>query len=126
MNDFTLSPFDDDKLKEECGVFGIIDHRDASAHVALGLHALQHRGQEAAGIISYDNEKFYTHRVPGLVSDNFNSSQIIGRLPGEIAIGHVRYSTTGGSEIRNIQPLLLIVLKSIITIYNLVYNLFNY
>ena len=86
---------DDDKPKEECGVFGIIGHPDASAHVALGLHALQHRGQEAAGIASYDGVQCYAHRALGLVGDNFNSADIIGRLKGYLAIGHVRYSTTG-------------------------------
>ncbi len=96
---------DDDKPREECGVFGIIGHPDASAHVALGLHALQHRGQEAAGIASYDGVQCYAHRALGLVGDNFNSADIIGRLKGYLAIGHVRYSTTGDTLLRNVQPL---------------------
>lgn len=100
-----MTPFDDDKLKEECGIFGIFGHADASAHTALGLHALQHRGQEAAGIVSCDGEKFYTHRALGLVGDNFNSADIIEKLKGHMAIGHNRYSTTGDTLLRNVQPL---------------------
>lgn len=98
-------PFDDDKLHEECGVFGIFGHPDASAHTALGLHALQHRGQEAAGIVSFDGSHFYTHRALGLVGDNFNSADVIAKLKGHIAIGHNRYSTTGDTLLRNVQPL---------------------
>jgi amidophosphoribosyltransferase len=95
---------DDDHPKEECGVFGIANHSDASAHCALGLHALQHRGQEAAGIVTFDGELFYTHHALGLVGDNFNTPNVIHRLKGNHAIGHVRYSTAGGSFLRNIQP----------------------
>jgi amidophosphoribosyltransferase len=102
---FSQSPFDSDKFKEECGVFGIFSHADASAHVALGLHALQHRGQEAAGIVSHDGRHFYSHRALGLVGDNFNSAEIINKLKGHIAIGHNRYSTTGDTLLRNVQPL---------------------
>ena len=98
-------PFDSDKLHEECGVFGIIGHPEASAHTALGLHALQHRGQEAAGIVSFDGRDFYTHRALGLVGDNFNSEDVIRKLKGHIAIGHNRYSTTGDTLLRNVQPL---------------------
>lgn len=98
-------PFDDDKLREECGVFGIHGTPDAAAHVALGLHALQHRGQEAAGITSFDGDEFHTHRALGLVSDNFSANSIINRLSGNSAIGHNRYSTTGDTAIRNVQPL---------------------
>lgn len=98
-------PFDDDKLHEECGVFGIFGSPDAAAHTALGLHALQHRGQEAAGIVSYDGRQFYAHRALGLISDNFSSSHIIDRLKGHVAIGHTRYSTTGETLLRNVQPL---------------------
>jgi amidophosphoribosyltransferase len=98
-------PFDDDKLREECGVFGIYGHEDAAALVALGLHALQHRGQESAGIVSFDGEMFHVHRALGLVGDNFNSEDIIRKLKGRMAIGHVRYSTTGNTVARNIQPL---------------------
>lgn len=98
-------PFDDDKLKEECGVFGVFGHADAAALTALGLHALQHRGQEAAGIVTYDGNQFHAHRNMGHVGDNFGSEEIIQRLPGTGAIGHVRYSTTGETVLRNIQPL---------------------
>jgi len=98
-------PFDNDHFHEECGVFGIFGHSDAAAHTALGLHALQHRGQEAAGIVSFDGQQFHAHRALGLVGDNFNSAEIIGKLKGHIAIGHNRYSTTGEASIRNVQPL---------------------
>ncbi|WP_375164705.1 amidophosphoribosyltransferase [Temperatibacter marinus] len=101
----STNPFDDDKLREECGVFGIFGSSDASAHTALGLHALQHRGQEAAGITTYDNVEFHTRRILGLVSDNFTDQETIGSLPGDCAIGHVRYSTTGDTVLRNCQPL---------------------
>ncbi len=96
---------DSDSLHEECGVFGIFDHGEASALTALGLHALQHRGQEAAGIVSYDGANFYNHRALGLVGDNFNSAEVIGKLKGHIAIGHNRYSTSGDTMLRNVQPL---------------------
>lgn len=98
-------PFDDDKLREECGVFGIYGTPDASAHCALGLHALQHRGQEAAGVTSFDGAEFHTKRVLGHVADNFTSQSVIDALPGDRAIGHVRYSTTGDTVLRNCQPL---------------------
>ncbi|MGE3782590.1 MAG: amidophosphoribosyltransferase [Alphaproteobacteria bacterium] len=94
-----------DRFHEECGVFGVYGHQDAAALTALGLHALQHRGQEAAGIVSYDGDQFSAHRGPGLVSDNFSSKEVIARLPGSTAIGHVRYATTGEVALRNIQPL---------------------
>ncbi len=90
---------------EECGVFGIYGHPDASAYTALGLHALQHRGQESAGIVSFDGEHFHSHKALGLVGDTFGSEEVIANLTGHSAIGHNRYSTTGGSEIRNMQPL---------------------
>jgi len=96
---------DADHFHEECGVFGIYGHPDAAALTALGLHALQHRGQEAAGIVAYDGSQFNTHRGPGLVGDNFGSRDVIDRLPGNVAIGHVRYATTGEVAQRNIQPL---------------------
>jgi amidophosphoribosyltransferase len=96
---------DDDHLHEECGVFGIYGLPDAAAHTALGLHALQHRGQEAAGIVTFDGEQFHHHRAIGLVGDNFGSEQVIGWLPGALAIGHNRYSTTGSTILRNVQPL---------------------
>ncbi len=97
--------FDGDTLREECGVFGIFGHPDAAALTALGLHALQHRGQEAAGIVSYDGERFHTERRMGLVGDHFSSEKVINRLRGTQAMGHVRYSTTGETILRNVQPL---------------------
>ncbi|MEX0921281.1 MAG: amidophosphoribosyltransferase [Rhodovibrionaceae bacterium] len=101
----TTNPFDDDKLREECGVFGIFNHADAAAHTALGLHALQHRGQEAAGIVSFDGQRFNAHRDLGYVGDIFSSELVMSRLKGHAAIGHNRYSTTGETVIRNVQPL---------------------
>jgi amidophosphoribosyltransferase len=98
-------PFDDDKLKEECGVVGIYGVEQAAARTVLGLHALQHRGQEAAGIVSFDGRQFNAHRALGYVADNFSSEQVIARLKGHSAIGHVRYSTTGETILRNVQPL---------------------
>ena len=94
-----------DTLREECGVFGIFGHPDAAAITALGLHALQHRGQEAAGIVSYDGKRFHSERRLGLVGDTFARREVIDRLPGTTAIGHVRYSTTGETILRNVQPL---------------------
>ena len=96
---------DDDHPKEECGLFGIYGLADAAALTVLGLHALQHRGQEAAGIVAYDGKQFHIHRALGEVGDNFNAPEIIGRLEGHMAIGHVRYSTTGETVLRNVQPL---------------------
>jgi amidophosphoribosyltransferase len=102
----TTSPFDDDKLHEECGVFGVFGHPDAGALTVLGLHALQHRGQEAAGIVTYDGTQFIAERHPGLVGDIFGkNSPHAEKLKGGNAVGHVRYSTTGGSMARNIQPM---------------------
>ena len=101
----TTHPFDDDKLREECGVFGIWGADTASAVVALGLHALQHRGQEAAGITSWDGRAFHSHRAQGHVAGNFDKDDIIRSLAGQAAIGHVRYSTTGETALRNVQPL---------------------
>jgi amidophosphoribosyltransferase len=101
----TTNPFDDDHLREECAVFGVYGHVDAAAHVALGLHALQHRGQEAAGIVAFDGRQFHAHRGMGLVSDIFADSNVIGRLKGSAAVGHTRYSTTGELVLRNVQPL---------------------
>ncbi len=95
----------EDKLQEECGVFGIFGSPDASTLTTLGLHALQHRGQEGAGIVTFDGSRFHGVRRTGLVGDNFNKPEIIGRLKGRNAIGHVRYSTTGDSISKNIQPL---------------------
>jgi amidophosphoribosyltransferase len=97
--------WDGDTLREECGIFGVYGHPDASALVALGLHALQHRGQEASGIVSYDQKQFHAERRMGLVSEHFTKSNVIDNLPGDAAVGHVRYSTTGGTILRNVQPL---------------------
>jgi amidophosphoribosyltransferase len=97
--------FDDDKLHEECGVFGVYGAEDASALTALGLHALQHRGQEACGVVSYDGEVFFSHKALGLVDSNFSDGQIIDRLKGHAAIGHNRYSTSGEQMLRNVQPM---------------------
>ena len=96
---------DDDKPKEECGIFAIFGHAQASAHAALGLHALQHRGQEAAGIVSFDGNMFHSHRAVGLIGDTFSRRSVIEGLPGHAAIAHARYSTTGASMMRNVQPL---------------------
>jgi amidophosphoribosyltransferase len=96
---------DADRLREECGVFGIFNHPDAAAITALGLHALQHRGQEAAGIVTFDGKRFHSERRMGLVGDTFSRRDVIDRLPGQVAVGHVRYSTTGETIIRNVQPL---------------------
>jgi amidophosphoribosyltransferase len=95
---------DDDHFHDQCGVFGVFDHPEAANMTYLGLHALQHRGQESAGIVTTDGEKLYAHRAMGLVQDSFNQEQL-GHLPGRIAIGHVRYSTAGGSHIKNAQPI---------------------
>ena len=101
-----LFGFDGETLHEECGVFGIFGHPDAGALTVLGLHALQHRGQEAAGIVTYDNGQFIAERHQGLVGDIFGkNSAHAEKLKGEFAVGHVRYSTTGGSTGRNIQPM---------------------
>ncbi len=94
----------DPKLKEECAVFGISDNSDASTLTALGLHALQHRGQEGCGIVSFDGKKYHSEKRFGLVGDNFSKEKVIKTLPGKFAIGHNRYSTTGGTTLRNIQP----------------------
>ncbi|MDA9042682.1 amidophosphoribosyltransferase [Pelagibacteraceae bacterium] len=92
------------KLKEECGVFGISNSNDAAALTALGLHALQHRGQEGCGIVSFDGEKYHSEKRFGLVGDNFNKEKVLKNLLGKYAIGHNRYSTTGENTLRNIQP----------------------
>src|ERR1700730_10596299 len=94
-----------DRLREECGVFGIYGRPDAAAITALGLHALQHRGQEAAGIVTFDGSRFHSERRLRLVRDPFPRKEVIERLPGQVAVGHVRYSTTGGTILRNVQPL---------------------
>ena len=94
----------DPKIKEECGVFGVSDAKDASALTALGLHALQHRGQEGCGIVSFDGKKYFSEKRFGLVGDNFNKEKVLNNLKGNYAIGHNRYSTTGNNTLRNIQP----------------------
>ncbi len=94
-----------DRLREECGVFGIFGHADAAALTTLGLHALQHRGQEAAGIVSFDGSNFFAERRLGLVSDHFTKASVLDQLQGTSAVGHVRYSTTGETILRNVQPL---------------------
>ena len=108
MRPFLSHPFDDDKLKEECGVFGVIGVADAANFVALGLHALQHRGQEAGGIVAYDaDEGFNNAKRFGYVRDNFTKADVMSTLPGSLAIGHVRYSTAGSkgsTAIRDVQP----------------------
>ncbi|MDE2516892.1 MAG: amidophosphoribosyltransferase [Rhodospirillales bacterium] len=96
---------DDDHFHEECGVFGVWNVPDAAAVTALGLHALQHRGQEATGIVSYDGARFHSHKGMGLVGDNFGDARVMAGLPGRIAIGHNRYATTGETILRNVQPL---------------------
>ena len=93
-----------DKFREECGVFGIFEHQDASTITTLGLHSLQHRGQEAAGIVSSDGEQFHAERHVGLIGDTFTKPSVIARLPGNRAIGHNRYATTGDGGMRNVQP----------------------
>jgi len=96
---------EDDAPRLECGVFGVYDVADAAALTALGLHALQHRGQEACGIAAFDGQRFHTERHMGHVGDAFGGGGLDQRLPGHCAIGHTRYSTAGGSFIRNVQPM---------------------
>ena len=98
-------PGEDDHPHEECGVFGIWGHSDAAALTALGLHALQHRGQEATGIVSFDGERFHQNKGLGLVGDIFGDARAIASLPGHAALGHNRYATTGDTVLRNVQPL---------------------
>ena len=109
MSSLSAPPYDrdahDDAPRLECGVFGVFDTVEASGIVALGLHALQHRGQEACGIASFDGAHFHTERHMGQVGDAFGGGGLNDRLPGRTAIGHTRYSTAGGSVIRNVQPL---------------------
>lgn len=105
LANYSTNPFDDDKLREECGVFGVYGAEGSAAICALGLHALQHRGQEAAGITTFDGKQFHTHRAMGHVAGNFDRQDVIEHLPGNTAIGHVRYSTSGETALRNVQPL---------------------
>lgn len=110
MNVNEFEPSDDDMdaeadaFRDECGVFGIFGKQEAASLCTLGLHALQHRGQEAAGIVSYDGKQFYVERHAGLIGDTFTKSAVLARLPGSRAIGHTRYATTGGGGMRNVQP----------------------
>lgn len=99
------APEGDDNFHDECGVFGIFGKDDAASFTTLGLHALQHRGQEAAGIVSFDGAQFHVERHEGLIGDTFTQPQVMARLPGDRSIGHTRYATTGGAGLRNIQPL---------------------
>ncbi len=99
-----LKKFKSCSIREECGVFGIHEFSDASTITALGLHALQHRGQEGCGIVSFDGKNFHSEKRHGLVGDNFTNKEILKKLPGKSAIGHNRYSTTGETSLRNIQP----------------------
>ncbi len=99
-----MKKFKLDKLREECGIFGISNHENSSALVALGLHALQHRGQEGCGIVSFDGKNYHSEKRQGLVGDHFTKIEVIKKLPGNFAIGHNRYSTTGETSLRNIQP----------------------
>ncbi|MDC0619271.1 amidophosphoribosyltransferase [Pelagibacteraceae bacterium] len=99
-----MKKFNLDKLREECGIFGISNHEDASALVALGLHALQHRGQEGCGIVSFDGKNYHSEKRQGLVGDHFTNPETLKKLPGNFGIGHNRYSTTGETSLRNIQP----------------------
>ena len=99
-----MKRFNSDKLREECGIFGVSNHQDASALVALGLHALQHRGQEGCGIVSFDGKNYHSEKRQGLVGDHFTDPETLKKLPGSFAIGHNRYSTTGETSLRNIQP----------------------
>ncbi len=100
-----MDPSEDDTLHEECGVIGVWNVTDAAAVTALGLHALQHRGQESTGIVTYDGTRFHSHRGLGLVGDNFGDAKVIAGLPGLNAVGHNRYATTGETVLRNVQPL---------------------
>ena len=99
------NPLADDKLREECGLFGIYGSLDAAPHTALGLHALQHRGQEAAGIVSYNGARFGVHRALGHVGGSFSNEKVMAELRGHAAVGHVRYSTSGDTVLRNVQPI---------------------
>ena len=95
----------DPKLKEECGVFGISNAKDASALTALGLHALQHRGQDSTGVVTSDKVNFFAHRGMGQVSEVFSDKKVFSHLKGDLSIGHNRYGTTGESALKNVQPL---------------------
>ena len=104
-HDWSTCPHDDDKMHEECGVVGLWNHPDAAAVTALGLHALQHRGQESTGMVTHDGSRFHSHRGMGLVGDNYGDERVIRSLAGSRAVGHNRYATTGDTVLRNVQPL---------------------
>ena len=104
-HDGSTCPHDDDKMHEECGVVGLWNHPDAAAVTALGLHALQHRGQESTGMVTHDGTRFHSHRGMGLVGDNYGDERVIRSLAGSRAVGHNRYATTGDTVLRNVQPL---------------------
>ena len=97
--------FHNKKPRDECAVFGIYNHKDAASLTVLGLHALQHRGQDSTGIVTSDAKNFFAHRGMGQVSEVFTESNVIKKLKGEISIGHNRYGTTGESALKNVQPL---------------------
>src|SRR5712692_318823 len=99
-----LRLLDDDKFHDECGVFGVFGHAEAANLAYLGIHALQHRGQESAGIASWDGKQIPLHKAMGLVADIFDQQALAG-LPGSTAIGHTRYSTAGSSDLANAQPM---------------------
>ena len=107
MTDLTTNPLEseDDGFHEECGVFGVWNSPDAAALTALGLHALQHRGQEASGIVSHGEKGFRSHKGLGLVGDIFGDARVMAGLPGRAAVGHNRYATAGETALRNVQPL---------------------
>ncbi len=105
----------DESVKHSCGLFGVSGHRDAARLTYLGLYSLQHRGEEAAGIVTYDGKTMHTHKGMGLVSEVFNE-QTLHRLPGRMAIGHTRYSTTGSSTLKNSQPLVVTYAKGSIAV----------
>ena len=100
----------DESVKHYCGLFGIYGHRDAARLTYLGLYSLQHRGEEAAGIVTHDGNTMHTHKAMGLVSEAFNEETLRG-LPGRMALGHTRYSTTGSSTLKNSQPLVVTYAK---------------
>ncbi len=105
----------DDGVKHYCGLFGIYGHREAARLTYLGLYSLQHRGEEAAGIVSYDGKATHTHKGMGLVSEVFHE-ETLRALPGRIAVGHTRYSTTGSSTLKNSQPLVVTYAKGSLTV----------
>src|ERR1051325_6346886 len=104
-----------DKFKDECGVMAVHNHREASTMAYLGLHQLQHRGQESAGVVSSNGERLFVHNARGGVAENF-TTEVLHHLPGTLAIGHTRYSTTGDSAVLNAQPIMVDCNKGMIAI----------